>query len=109
MIIGLLKNYPAAITLAETENLDMSQIAVSQITRIELLGYSNLERNEELAIHAFLENCRILKLDEAVEHSAIQLRRSKSCKLPDAIICATAQVHQLKLLTLDQRLQTLVA
>lgn len=39
----------------------------------------------------------------------IRLRRFNQCKLPDAIIAATAQVHQLTLLTLDQRLEKLAA
>jgi predicted nucleic acid-binding protein len=49
----------------------------------------------------------VLLIDEAVERVAIHLRRAGYCKLPDAIIVATAQVHQLKLLTLDERLTKL--
>ena len=107
VVIGLLKKQPLAITLAEAQHLVLSQTAVSQITRMELLGFSNLAKEEEAAILEFLQNCRILFVDEAVERQAIQLRRTSQCKLPDAIIAATAQVHQLTLLTLDQRLEKL--
>ena len=104
MVIGLLKKRPAAIALAEAQNLEMNQAAVSQITRMELLGFPGIASGEETSIHAFLRNCHILLIDEAIENAAIQLRRSKACKLPDAIIAATAQVHQIILLTLDQHL-----
>ncbi len=57
----------------------------------------------------FLQNCRIIFVEEAVERQAIRLRRTSHCKLPDAIIAATAQVHQLTLLTLDQQLEKLAA
>ncbi|MDO8812975.1 MAG: type II toxin-antitoxin system VapC family toxin [Gallionella sp.] len=109
VVIGLLKKQSAAVALAETQHLELSQAAVSQITRMELLGFPNLAKEEEAAILEFLQNCRTLFVDEAVERQAIQLRRTSQCKLPDAIIAATAQVNQLTLLTLDQRLEKLVA
>lgn len=109
VVIGLLKKQPLAITLAEAQHLVLSQAAVSQITRMELLGFPDLAGEEEAAILEFLQNCRVLSVDEAVERQAIRLRRSNQCKLPDAVIAATAQVHQLTLLTLDQRLEKLVA
>jgi len=109
VVIGLLKKQPLAITLAEAQHLVLSQTAVSQITRMELLGFPGLAGEEEAAILEFLQNCRVLFVDEAVERQAIRLRRSNQCKLPDAIIAATAQVHQLTLLTLDQRLEKLAA
>ncbi len=71
---------------------------------MELLGYPGLPKEEERRILGFLQNCLVLPIDEAVEQRAIQLRRSGNCKLPDAIIAATALVHKLKLLTLDERL-----
>ncbi len=109
VVIGLLKKQPLAITLAEAQHLVLSQTAVSQITRMELLGFPGLAGEEEAAILEFLQNCRVLSVDEAVERQAIRLRRSNQYKLPDAIIAATAQVHQLTLLTLDQRLEKLAA
>ena len=40
-------------------------------------------------------------LPEPVEDAAITLRRTRRLKLPDAIVAATARVHGLELLTLD--------
>lgn len=107
VVIGLLEKQPAAIALAEAQHLNLNQTAVSQITQMELLGFPNLTDAEESAISEFLRSCHILLVDENIERQAIRLRRDGHCKLPDAIIAATAQVHQLALLTLDQRLEKL--
>ena len=107
VVIGLLKQHAAAIELTEAHQLDTGQVVISQITRMELLGFPGLPEEEKLQIQGFLQGCRVLLIDEAIEQQAIQLRRKGNCKLPDAIIAATAQVHQLTLLTLDQRLDRL--
>lgn len=108
VVIGLLKQQAAAIALIEMHPFDLSKAAVSQITRMELLGFPSLAPEEETAILDFLRNCRILLIDEAVELQAIRLRRTSHCKLPDAIVAATALVHRLALLTLDERLAKLM-
>ncbi len=109
VVIGLLKQHPAAIALIESQKIELSKSAVSQITRMELLGFPGLVNEEERAILGFLQNCQVMFIDEAVESVAIRLRRAGLCKLPDAIIAATAQVHQLSLLTLDERLAKVTA
>jgi predicted nucleic acid-binding protein len=107
VVIGLLKQQNSAIELIEANSFDLSKAAVSQITRMELLGFPGLALEEEAAILDFLQNCRVLFIDEAVERQAIRLRRSSHCKLPDAIVAATSLVNNLSLLTLDQRLARL--
>ncbi len=109
VVIGLLKQHTAAIALIDAHQLDLNQVAISQITRMELLGYPGLPKEEERQIQGFLQNCRVLFIDETVEQRAIQMRSIDNCKLPDAIIAATALAHQLTLLTLDERLSTLVS
>ncbi|PPD47991.1 MAG: VapC toxin family PIN domain ribonuclease [Methylobacter sp.] len=102
IVIGLLKESEAAIALAEQTKLELSKTAVSQITRMELLGYPKLTAEDERVILAFLNECQILLLDEHIEVKATQLRRSGAFKLPDAIVAATAITHTLQLLTLDK-------
>lgn len=102
MVIGLLKGHPQAITLAEEAKLSLDKIAVSQITRMELLGYPKLTDDEERVIRIFLGTCQVRMLDERIEVEAIRLRRTGSLKLPDAIVAATAITGALRLLTLDQ-------
>jgi predicted nucleic acid-binding protein len=102
MVIGLLKGHTAAIALAEQSGFSLEKSAVSQITRMELLGYPQLTDEEDGTIRGFLANCQVRMLDEYIEAKAIALRRSGTFKLPDAIVAATALTGALRLLTLDQ-------
>jgi hypothetical protein len=102
MVIGLLKGHAAAVALAEESGFALEKSAVSQITRMELLGYPQLTNEEDGTIRGFLAHCQVRMLDEKIEACAIQLRRNGSFKLPDAIVAATALTGSLRLLTLDQ-------
>jgi hypothetical protein len=109
IVIGLLKGHAPAIALAEEAGLSLDKAAVSQISRMELLGFPKLTDEEDQAIRTFLSACQIFLLDERIEAEAIRLRRSGGFKLPDAIVAATAHTASLRLLTLDQRLAQGVA
>jgi predicted nucleic acid-binding protein len=102
MVIGLLKGHAPAMALAEQNDFALDKSAVSQISRMELLGYPQLTVEEDQTIREFLANCQVRMIDEQVEAQAIQLRRSGAFKLPDAIVAATAITGALRLLTLDQ-------
>ena len=104
VVIGLLKGHAPAIALAEQQGLQLDKSAVSQITRMELLGYPQLTDEEDHAIRSFFAACHVRVIDDRVEAQAIRLRRSGLFKLPDAIVAATAITHSLRLLTLDQRM-----
>jgi len=104
-VIGLLNGYAPAIALAKDCGLSLDEAAFSSITRIELLGYPDLTKQEESAIQAFLGTCHRFPVDKQVDDEAIRLRRADPIKLPDAIICATAIVHRLRLITLDKDMQ----
>lgn len=104
VVIGLLKGHKPAVDLAENVHLDLRSIAVSQITRMELLGFRSLDASEEDHIRRFLGCCHVFLLDEQIEELAIRIRRSTGLKLPDAIISATSIIKNLTLLTLDTEL-----
>jgi predicted nucleic acid-binding protein len=104
VVIGLLKGHAPAIALAEQQGLQLEKSTVSQITRMELLGYPQLTDEEDHAIRSFLAACQVQVIDDRVEAQAIRLRRSGLFKLPDTIVAATAITHSLRLLTLDQRM-----
>lgn len=104
VVIGLLKGYEPAVQLAENVRLDLTRSAVSQITRMELLGFPLLAESEAIQINSFLACCQVFLLDEQVEEQAIRVRRSMGLKLPDAVIAATSIVKKLELLTLDTEL-----
>jgi len=76
----------------------LNSIFSSDVSRIEVLGFSNSIEEEESFI-SFFSDLQILSLDEAVIQKSIQIRKQKRIKLGDAIIAATALVHNLKLIT----------
>lgn len=102
MVIGLLKGSEAAVCLAEQLALEINQCVISQITRMELLGYPKIDPHDENVILSFLNECQIALMNESIEATAIRLRRSGKFKLPDAIVAATAITQQLKTVTLDK-------
>lgn len=108
VVIGLLKGAEAAVALARDAGLALERTGVSQITRMELLGFPALTEQEEQLTRAFLSRCQILGLSDEVEAYAIRLRRAGLLKLPDAIVAATALANNARLLTLDQRLERVV-
>lgn len=109
VVIGLLKGYSPAVTLAGQAVLVAGRVAVSQITRMELLGYPGLTDDEEQAVGKLLSLCQVLPITEAVESLAITLRRGGKLRLPDAIVAATALACGAKLLTLDDRMARVFA
>lgn len=109
VVIGLLKGHDPAVTLIGQAGLAAGRVAVSQITRMELLGYSGLTDDEEQAVLRLLSMCKALPITDAVESLAIALRRSGKLRLPDAIIAATALACGAKLLTLDERMARVFA
>ena len=104
MVIGLLKGHGAAVELARNSGLSLQHAAVSQITRMELLGYPGLKEEEERAARSFVGACQVIGLDEVVEKHAIRLCRAGLLKLPDAIVAGSDLAAGARLLTLDQRL-----
>jgi len=105
VVIGVLGGAEISRQLIEDRGTALENCAVSQITRMELLSFPLLTDDDETQIHRFLSALPVLPIDERVEGTAIALRRQTRLKLPDAIILATARVHGLELLTLDDRLR----
>jgi predicted nucleic acid-binding protein len=104
VVIGLLKGHGAAVELARNSGLSLQRADVSQITRMELLGYPGLTEEEERAARSFVGACQVIGLDEVVEKHAIRLRRAGLLKLPDAIVAGSDLAAGARLLALDQRL-----
>jgi len=85
----------------------MTERSASVITRMELLSYPSVSANGENRIRRFLDDIRVVPLDETVETTAIALRRATRLRLPDAIVAATALSLGATVITGDQRLRDL--
>ena len=68
---------------------------ISAITKIELLGFSLVPSQ----IESFVSYASIIGVNDSVIEKTIEIRKHCRIKLPDAIIAATALVHNLTLLT----------
>lgn len=71
----------------------------SVITRMELLSYKPTAPDTESKIQSFIIEGNEFELTEEIIQQTIAIRRSVKIKLPDAIIAATAIVHNLTLLS----------
>jgi hypothetical protein len=100
-VLDFLKGEEKITTIFKTEMKDKPRF-VSEITRMELLGYPDISSDEETTINEFLSLVEILPCDEIVVNKVIQLRRmTKRIKLPDAIIAATAIEYHLVFVSRD--------
>ncbi|MEM6396914.1 MAG: type II toxin-antitoxin system VapC family toxin [Bacteroidota bacterium] len=82
--------------------LDGKEVFVSFITQLELLGYQGITQEESLVIHTFLDNCQIIDINESIKEITIKIKKSKTVKLPDAIIAASAMSLNIPLITADK-------
>ena len=76
-------------------------VAVSVISYMELLSFPSITDDEEKRIRQFLSICDLIQIDKQVMEKTIELRRRHKIKLPDAIIAATAIIHNIPLITAD--------
>jgi len=72
---------------------------ISILTKIEFLGWDKHTPEGFEKCKAFIEVSNILAIDDNVANKAIELRRKARIKLADAVIAATAIIHNLKLAT----------
>ncbi|MBD2133704.1 MAG: type II toxin-antitoxin system VapC family toxin [Dolichospermum sp.] len=72
------------------EFVNVHEILLSPIIRIELLSFTGLSKEEEQSIENLLSQFNTVPLSQEIENKTIQLKRNYKIKLPDAIIAATA-------------------
>jgi predicted nucleic acid-binding protein len=72
--------------------------SVSIISKIEVLGF-NAEKDDLFQLTSFIQLGKLIELDNLIADKTIELRRKKKIKLPDAIIAASAIIHELALVT----------
>jgi len=72
---------------------------LSEISRVEVLGYHGLWKDEEAYFRDIFEYASIIIPDQSVFDRAIEIRRTYNLKLGDSLIAATASVHNLEIYT----------
>ena len=76
-----------------------SDVYVSEISRVEVLGYHRLTNSEEIYFGAVFELVPILLPDAGIYDKAIEIRRAYNLKLGDSLIAATALQNDLSIYT----------
>ena len=95
--------YAANQSAPEIEALATSaDSAVASVTQIEVYGFTGLKPEEEAALDILFRRLTVHPLDAAVIERAIALRQEYRMGLADAIIAATALVHDLPLVTRNE-------
>lgn len=72
---------------------------VSVITKMEVLGYHNLDGTQFDEFLNFFEIINVIPLTNPIVNKTIEIRKYRKIKLADAIIAATAIVSNLTLVT----------
>ena len=74
---------------AQINDWIQEEALVSVITRIEVLGYTQPDREQD-RVNRFLALFQEISLEEEIVRATISIRRQHSIGVPDAIIAATA-------------------
>lgn len=73
--------------------------AISLVTWMEVMAGVSEDPAEVNIIKTFLSGFQLLPIDIGVAAEAVRVRKARKIKLPDAIIQATANLHQCVLVT----------
>ena len=86
---------------AKIDSLLKDSFNISIITKIEFLSWSRLNDDVELdkKAKAFVSYATLFDLNDSIAQTTIKLRRKFKTKTPDAIIAATALVHNMSVIT----------
>ena len=69
-----------------------------------MFSFPQLKQNEKIEIEKLLKYFSIYNITNEIKTKTIEIRKTYSIKLPDSIICATAMVNNLTLVTNDKQL-----
>ncbi len=79
--------------------LQGNDVAVSNISRLEVLGYHRITEDQKKFFNAIFALVQIIEVDKTVIDKAIEIRQGKNVKVGDAIIAATALLNSAELIT----------
>jgi len=99
--IGYIGNRLSPKSMDELDTIFDAEYHISVINKIELLGYPNLDRNEEDKFNLLINHSILHPIDNKIIEETISIRKGHKIKLPDAIIAATCLVNGLDILTLN--------
>jgi predicted nucleic acid-binding protein len=94
---NILIDYLGGVSAAKKELARYEYKAISTITWMEVLVGTTPD--DEAAIRGWLGSFEVIVLDTAIANRAVEIRKHKRIRLPDAIVWASAQVNSLLLVS----------
>lgn len=79
--------------------INENSCSVSDVSRIEVLGYHLLTEKERGYLEEFFSAANVLTISDSVVTQAVGLRQLRRMSLGDSIVAGTALAHQLELVT----------
>lgn len=98
-VVKYLGNIFPRDALAFMDELINDESLISFITKIELLVWDPPVPEDINVRKQFINGSKVLYIDENIIEKAIQIRKEKKIKIPDAIIAATAISNNLILIS----------
>lgn len=89
--------------LAKVDKILALEANISVVTQIEILSYIPSSEVFAQRLHSFVEESTIYELNGAIVEKTISLRRQYRIKIGDAIIAATALIHDFTIVTNNER------
>lgn len=84
-------------------HLQNQDCTISVISKIETLGFQFPTQSAEEKAEKFINSLPIFQLSNEIVNKTIEIRKAKKIKVADAIIAATAVLHNLTLITRNER------
>ena len=84
------------------DDIFLKSFNISIISRIEFLGWHEYDEKQYQKALLFAEGANVIPLTGRIAQEAIELKRKKRIKLPDAVIAATCLVNNFTLTTRNQ-------
>ena len=81
------------------ESVLIEQPIISAITEIELLCWKSATEKDFENLKNFIKSILVIELEQPIKFKTAEIRKNHKTKLPDAIIAATAIVHDLVLIS----------
>ena len=99
VIYFLSGSLPNSANIIIENKVQSNHIAISDISKMEILGFNFSDPAEEQAFINFVNAIDVISISEDIVNQTIVFRKIKKIKLPDAIIAATVHVEQLEIIT----------
>ena len=90
-----------------SEILNGKELVISVISELELKSFPKISPKELAIIDELIKECQVINLNQEVKNLAVEIRRTRSMKLPDAIVAASAYYSKLPIFTADKEFEKL--